>query len=115
MLVVMLNAAPSLPCSRHEGGDAGSNPVVVTLIVICYLLGYFGSYAMLGPTQEMQITFTYASGMRNISLRMVLATTYFSPQASIPVVLGIMFQQPAATIIHALFQRRRTRAVSYPK
>ena len=59
-------------------------PVVVTLIVICYLLGYFGSYAMLGPTQEMQITFTYASGMRNISLGMVLATTYFSPQASIP-------------------------------
>ena len=116
MLVVMLNAAAIAP---HAAGMKEEMlvviPVVVTLIVICYLLGYFGSYAMLGPTQEMQITFTYASGMRNISLGMVLATTYFSPQASIPVVLGIMFQQPAATIIHALFHRRRTRAVSYPK
>ena len=116
MLVVMLNAAAIAP---HAAGMKEEMlvviPVVVTLIVICYLLGYFGSYAMLGPTQEMQITFTYASGMRNISLGMVLATTYFSPQASIPVVLGIMFQRPAATIIHALFHRRRTRAVSYPK
>ena len=55
-------------------------PVVVALIVICYLLGYFGSYAMPGRTEDMQITFTYASGMRNISLGMVLATSYFRPR-----------------------------------
>ena len=80
MLVVMLNAAIAPHAAGMKEEMLVVIPVVVTLIVICYLLGYFGSYAMLGPTQEMQITFTYASGMRNISLGMVLATTYFSPR-----------------------------------
>lgn len=116
MLVVMLNAAAIAPHAASMKEEMlVVIPVVITLIVICYLLGFFGSYAMLRPSPEMQVTFTYASGMRNISLGMVLATTYFSPQASIPVVLGIMFQQPAATVIHALFHRKQTRAVIYPK
>lgn len=111
MLVVLLNAASIAP---HAAGMKQEMvivvPAVILLIILCYALGYFGSYVVRRPTHELQITVTYASGMRNISLGMVLATSYFSPQASIPVVLGIMFQQPAATIIHALFNRKRAHA-----
>ncbi|MGG1877211.1 bile acid:sodium symporter family protein [Paenibacillus cisolokensis] len=110
MLVVLLNAASIAP---HAAGMKQEMmiviPAVILLIMICYALGYFGAYAVRKPSRELQITVTYASGMRNISLGMVLATAYFSPQASIPVVLGIMFQQPAATLIHAWWSRRRNK------
>lgn len=119
MLVVMLNAAAIAPHAAGLGDEMlVVVPAVVALIVICYALGYFGHYALprkfRRSNPELLVTFTYASGMRNISLGMVLATSYFSPQASIPVVLGIMFQQPAATIMHAWFHRKRPLGGSMP-
>ncbi|MCM3783201.1 hypothetical protein M3231_09470 [Neobacillus mesonae] len=48
---------------------------------------------------------SYASGMRNISLGLVLAMGYFSPQAAIPVVLGILIQQPLAAVHLAILKR----------
>ncbi|UNK17265.1 bile acid:sodium symporter [Paenibacillus sp. N3/727] len=106
MLVVMLNAAAIAP---HAAGMRQEMviivPIVIVLICICYGLGYYGAFSLPNRTREMQVTLTYASGMRNISLGMVLATAYFSPKASVPVVLSIMFQQPAATIIHSLLRK----------
>lgn len=109
MLVVMLNAAAIAP---HAAGMKQEMivivPAVIVLISICYGLGYYGAYMLPDKNREIQITQAYASGMRNISLGMVLATAYFSPQASVPVVLSIMFQQPAATIVHAMFRKFNT-------
>lgn len=106
MLVVMLNAAAIAPHAASMKQEMiVIVPTVIVLICICYALGYYGGYLLPGRNRELQITQTYAAGMRNISLGMVLATAYFSPQASVPVVLSIMFQQPVATIVHALFSK----------
>ncbi|QCT03559.1 sodium bile acid symporter family protein [Paenibacillus algicola] len=110
--VVMINAAVIAPQAQSIRQDLLSViPAVLLLIVLCYMLGYFGSYLAPGRTRELGISLTYASGMRNISLGMVLATAYFPPAVSVPVVLSILFQQPVATVVHAVIQRIKTSSV----
>nr|WP_246246175.1 bile acid:sodium symporter [Paenibacillus lemnae] len=109
MLVVMLNAAVIAPQAQSIKQDLGIVvPAVILLIILCYGLGYVGSFLDPRRTKELSITLTYASGMRNISLGMVLATAYFPPSVSVPVLLSIMFQQPAATVVHAIINRLKT-------
>lgn len=116
MLVVMLNAAAIAPHAVSMKQEMiRIVPTVILLICICYALGYYGSYVLPSRNRERQVTQTYASGMRNISLGMVLATAYFSPQASVPVVLSIMFQQPVATIVHALFSKFNSEHITFVK
>ncbi|GAB6988488.1 bile acid:sodium symporter family protein [Paenibacillus pini] len=105
-LVVMLNAAAIAPqVSKLKHDMVIVIPAIIAVVGLYYALGYFGSYALRRPLREIRVTVAYASGMRNISLGMVLAMSYFSPKASVPVVLGIMVQQPIATIFHAVVKK----------
>ncbi|MNO99001.1 hypothetical protein D3C76_907630 [compost metagenome] len=81
-------------------------PSVFILVIISYIIGYYGTNLLRNPDRELKVTLSYAAGMRNISLGMVLAMSYFSPKASVPVVLGIMVQQPIATLFHAFLKKR---------
>ncbi|WP_211749789.1 bile acid:sodium symporter family protein [Paenibacillus sp. Marseille-Q4541] len=104
--VVLLNAAAIAPHMRTLKADVVLATIAVVLLVaMCYGIGFVGSYLIRNVSREISITMSYATGMRNISLGLVLAMGYFSPQAAIPVVLGIMIQQPIATLHHALLQR----------
>jgi BASS family bile acid:Na+ symporter len=105
--VVMLNAAAIAPHVNQLKKDMlVVIPSVIIMVIMSYLLGYFGSNLLRTPDREMKVTLSYAVGMRNISLGMVLAMSYFSPKASVPVVLGIMVQQPLATLFHAYLKRK---------
>lgn len=77
-------------------------PLVIVLVGLCYAFGYIGTSRM---RREQQITVSYATGMRNISLGIVLALGYFSPLAAVPVVLSILVQQPLATVHHYFLQK----------
>lgn len=104
--VVMLNAAAIAPHILQLKNDMLIVvPSVIIVVAICYVMGYYGSNLLLKPSREIKVTLSYAAGMRNISLGMVLAMSYFSPKASVPVVLGIMVQQPLATLFHACMKR----------
>ncbi|WP_281885789.1 bile acid:sodium symporter family protein [Paenibacillus sp. YYML68] len=78
-------------------------PLVAVLVFIFYLIGFVSSIGLRRP--ELMIAMTYSSGMRNISLGIVLGLAYFSPIAAIPVVIGILIQQPFATLNHAFLKR----------
>jgi predicted Na+-dependent transporter len=78
-------------------------PLVVVLVGLCYALGFIGTANL--RNREQQVTVSYATGMRNISLGIVLALGYFSPLAAVPVVLSIMIQQPVATVHHYVLQK----------
>lgn len=78
-------------------------PVVIALVGICYALGFAGTAFL--RDSKLQITVSYATGMRNISLGIVLALGYFSPLAAVPVVLSILVQQPLATVHHYVLQK----------
>ncbi|MCR2804310.1 bile acid:sodium symporter family protein [Paenibacillus soyae] len=102
--VVALNATAISPHLHQLKQDmAVLVPIVVLLVGLCYTLGFVGtSFAKDGKTQ---ITVSYATGMRNISLGIVLALGYFSPLAAVPVVLSILIQQPIATVHHYILQK----------
>ncbi|WP_224722908.1 bile acid:sodium symporter family protein [Paenibacillus vietnamensis] len=78
-------------------------PLVVVLVGVCYAFGYWGTAQL--NNREQQVTVSYATGMRNISLGIVLALGYFSPLAAVPVVLSILIQQPLATVHHYVLQK----------
>ncbi|AOZ93872.1 bile acid:sodium symporter family protein [Paenibacillus crassostreae] len=106
-LVVMLNAAAIAPHLYQLKNDMMIViPAVIIIVLVGYILGYYGVNLLRNSGRELKATLSYAAGMRNISLGLVLAMSYFSPRASVPVVLGIMVQQPIATLFHAFLNRR---------
>lgn len=102
--VVSLNASAIAPhLDKLKQDMALLVPVVVVLVGICYAFGYIGTAGL--RNYEQQVTVSYATGMRNISLGIVLALGYFSPLAAVPVVLSILIQQPLATVHHYVLQK----------
>lgn len=104
--VVLLNAAAIGPYVRAWGSEAiGLFFVVLLLVAVCYVLGWGLSLMFKRSGTAMQGTLGFASGMRNISLGLVLAMRYFGPETAVAVVLAILIQQPAATVYHAILQK----------
>ena len=64
-----------------------------------YLLGFYAA-KFLNYSHARIVTMMFCVGMRNISAGVVIALQYFSPQATVPVVLAMLFQQPLASIFH---------------
>jgi bile acid:Na+ symporter, BASS family len=104
VLVVALNASAISPYVEQLKQDMLTLiPIVIALVGLCYALGFAGTSFM--RDDKLQITVSYATGMRNISLGIVLALGYFSPLAAVPVVLSILIQQPLATAHHYILQK----------
>jgi predicted Na+-dependent transporter len=70
-----------------------------------YLLGLFTAKG-LKYSYARTAGMTFCVGMRNISAGIVIAIQYFSPQATIPVVLAMIFQQPLASLFHKWLTRK---------
>lgn len=102
--VVSLNASAIAPhLDQLEEDMLLLVPLVIVLVGLCYAFGYIGTAQL--RNREQQVTVSYATGMRNISLGIVLALGYFSPLAAVPVVLSILIQQPLATVHHYVLQK----------
>ena len=105
--IVALNAAAIRAYTEMLRGDLlRLIPVAIVMVGLCYAIGFFGTAHY--QNKELQVTVSYATGMRNISLGIVLALGYFSPLAAVPVVLSILIQQPLATIHHYILQKLHT-------
>jgi BASS family bile acid:Na+ symporter len=70
-----------------------------------YLVGFWAAKAF-KYTYKRAVGVTFSVGMRNISAGIVIALQYFSPQAAIPVVLAMLFQQPLASLFHKWLIRK---------
>ncbi|GBG07708.1 bile acid:sodium symporter [Paenibacillus agaridevorans] len=102
--VVALNASAIAPYVDELKRDMTLLvPVVIVLVGICYAVGFVFTAGL--RDRETQTTVSYATGMRNISLGIVLAMGYFSPLAAVPVVLSILIQQPVATVHHYVLHK----------
>ena len=104
ILVVAINVAAARDLV------AGQWSILLPLIVLLFVqafLGYlvgFGGAKAFGYDAPKAAAMTFSVGMRNISAGIVLAMQYFSPQATVAVVLALLFQQPLASV----FYRRLT-------
>ncbi|UVI33743.1 bile acid:sodium symporter family protein [Paenibacillus spongiae] len=106
--VVVLNASAIAPQAAALKSDLiRIVPLAVLMVGICYAIGFIG--ALPYKNAEIITTVSYASGMRNISLGIVLAMGYFSPLAAVPVVLSILIQQPLATLHHYVLHKLNNR------
>jgi len=106
-LVVAINVA-----AAHDilsGVKAAILPLLALLMVqaaLGYLLGFVAAKAK-GYRAGRVATMTFCVGMRNISAGIVIALRYFSPEATVPVVLAMIFQQPLASAFHRLLAAGR--------
>ena len=80
--------------------------VTFSLVIMGYLAGYFGSLVFKDHGKPMVLTMIYNVGLRNISVGLVLALSYFPPPVAIPITLYILFQQPLAAAIPLLFKNK---------
>ncbi|ANE49105.1 bile acid:sodium symporter [Paenibacillus swuensis] len=111
--VVAINAAAIAPhISALRQDMVRVIPAVVLLVAACYALGLLGTYIL--PRTANPANYTYASGMRNISLGMVIGLAYFGPLAAVPVVLAILIQQPLATANYWFLAYRAKREFTKP-
>lgn len=99
-LVVAVNVAAA------RGIIVGMQFALMSLLILLlvqaftgYLLGY-GMAKLFRYSPERIAAMTFCVGMRNISAGVVIALQYFSPEATVPVVLAMLFQQPLASVFH---------------
>lgn len=103
MVVVALNAAALTPSLDELKQDLlRIIPISIAIVLLSYLFGYLSAMRLIERADR--ITLSYASGIRNVSLGAVIALTYFSPQTAMPILLGILLQQPIATTIGLFLQ-----------
>lgn len=109
LAVVAINVAIVTPSLNGQHHVVVLLCVLVSMAVLGYVIGHLSGLSSRadGPTQ---ISMTYNVGMRNISAGITIATQYFSHEASIPVVLAMLFQQPLATLVCWLYQRKQRMA-----
>ena len=106
VLVVMINVAAITPYMNVLRDDLlRIVPVTLAVVLLGYILGFV--VCLLPGGRQWLTTVPYLTGIRNISLGIVVGLQYFGPLAAVPVVLAILVQQPIATINHWLLRKLR--------
>jgi len=95
-LVIAINSAVVAPYLRDIDLQFLQILLAILFVVLCgYLLSWGLAVACRQP-HETIVTLIYTGGMRNISAGAVIAVNFFPPQAAIPVVVCMLFQQMLA-------------------
>ncbi|HEX7057210.1 MAG TPA: hypothetical protein VF260_08460, partial [Bacilli bacterium] len=103
-LVVAVNAAAIAPQAKEISGDLPLLiPGIAVVIVVSYVLGW--ASGLFFHDRGLTIALTYSTGMRNISLGLVLGLAYFDAKAVVPVIITTLIQQPAAAAVNWLFAK----------
>jgi BASS family bile acid:Na+ symporter len=99
LAVVAINVASVTPFLESETGALGRLLAVIAGIGSLGFLVSFVFARIVRRTRRDTVTMTYSVGIRNISAGIAIAGTYFGHAVAIPVVLGMLFQQPLATVV----------------
>lgn len=106
-LVVLINASLIGSKVNFRWGYLKIAALNVSLTVLGFLIAY-GASRLMRFEKEEQVSITYGGGLRNLNAALVLALQFFPPEASIPVVFGIIGQQILASFIgKALFGKHQ--------
>lgn len=97
-LVIVINAGKMR--SKIDSFDIVFVYTAIVSILLCFISFCIGNLVakLFRFSYRDRVAFVFTTGMRNISAALVLAMTYFSTRSSIPVVVGILFQQTLAAI-----------------
>lgn len=106
-LVVFINASAIAPEIKWDHAIIKLLLVILIVSVSGYTLGFIGSFILKGHQRDRMITMIYGVGMRNNSLGLILALTYFPPAVAMPVTLSMLYQQPLAALIASLLKQKQ--------
>ncbi|RYD01859.1 hypothetical protein N752_28030 [Desulforamulus aquiferis] len=106
-LVIYINASAIAPEINWDYSVVKLLLVILIVSVSGYVLGYFSSYILKGHHPDRMVTMIYSVGMRNNSLGLVLALTYFPPAVALPITLSMLYQQPLAAVVSQLLNRAK--------
>ncbi len=99
ILIVSINSSIVAPILKEV--NSKFFVIIITVLIVAitgYVIGFL-SAKLLGWSNDIIISFTYTSGMRNIGAGAALATLYFPPAVALPVIIMILFQQSLAAIM----------------
>lgn len=105
--IILINAATIAPKIIWGISILKLLLVILLLMLSGYLIGYLASYALRERSRSTVITMVYNVGMRNINFGFVLAMTYFPTAVAVPVTLASVYNQPLASVVTWLFNRRK--------
>ncbi|AEF93515.1 Bile acid:sodium symporter [Desulfotomaculum nigrificans CO-1-SRB] len=103
--VVYINASAIAPEIHWNHTIIKLLLVILIVSISGYSLGYIGSYVLKGHQRDRMVSMIYGVGMRNNSLGLVLALTYFPVPVALPVTLAMLYQQPLAAFVSYLLKR----------
>ncbi|MCR8659029.1 bile acid:sodium symporter family protein [Paenibacillus endoradicis] len=111
VIVILLNASAITPYLHDLKGDIIKIiPFSIIIVIVSYAIGYVT--VMRRSDLSTQVTMSYASGIRNVSLGIVIAMSYFSPSTAVPILIGVLLQQPIATLYSLFLQKINKRTYS---
>ncbi len=79
--------------------------VTSLIVAIAYFIGYVAGKAV-HADRATTVSIIYCTGMRNVVIGIVIATTYFPHETALPIVLAMLFQQPFAALTAKILQRQ---------
>jgi predicted Na+-dependent transporter len=79
--------------------------VTSLIVAIGYFIGYVAGKAI-HADRETTVSIIYCTGMRNVVIGLVIATSYFSHETALPIVLAMLFQQPFAALTAKILNAR---------
>ena len=100
--VIMINSSAIAPFVKNVNAELAG---VIGLVLFVAISGYTFSLILgrlFWKSHEDQATFLFNAGMRNISVGVVIATTYFPSKVAMPVVFGMLFQQVLASLFYKI-------------
>ena len=108
---IFLAAVVAINSSAIAGYFTEFNSAILYLFLICivvvacgYMIGW-GVTKLFRWGRDVSVTMTFNCGMRNISAGAVLAITYFPAAVTLPVIIGMCFQQMMAALFAYLLFR----------
>jgi predicted Na+-dependent transporter len=105
LIVIYINSAVVISGVTWSLTILEISMITLLMVIMGFLVGYCGSLVLKDHGKPMVLTMMYNVGLRNISVGLVLALTYFPPQVAIPITLFILFQQPVSAAIPFIFKK----------
>ncbi|WP_108306329.1 bile acid:sodium symporter family protein [Metalysinibacillus jejuensis] len=101
--VVFINGSAISPYIKEPTRElAGIIATVLLVSVTGYTFAYVAGRLLYKKQPDVATTFMFIGGMRNISVGVVIATSYFPAKVAMPVVFGMLFQQILASTFSKL-------------
>ena len=101
--VVFINGSAISPYIKEPTWElAGIIATVLLVSVTGYTFAYVAGRLLYKKQPDVATTFMFIGGMRNISVGVVIATSYFPAKVAMPVVFGMLFQQILASTFSKL-------------